>query len=123
MQQPRRWIIDFGMRSLEEAMRYPEALRIVRERVKPERDKNRRKAYRDYWWRFAEPRPKLRSRLAPLSRFIAGNAQGKRFLFVWCDSDVCPSNLTNVFTFDNDYSIGILTSSQFALRSARSAAS
>ncbi|MGI9020100.1 MAG: DNA methyltransferase [Solirubrobacterales bacterium] len=110
-QRPRRWIIDFAMRSLEEAMRYPEALRLVRDRVKPERDKNRRKAYREYWWRFAEPRPGLRAKLAPLSRFIAGNAQGKRFLFVWCDSSVCPSNLTNVFTFEDDYVMGVLTSS------------
>ena len=111
MQHPRRWIIDFGMRSLEEAMQYPEALRIVRERVKPERDKNRRKAYRDYWWRFAEPRPKLRSKLPPLARYIAGNRIGKRFLFCWTEINVCPSDLTIVFTFDRDYSIGILMSS------------
>jgi hypothetical protein len=53
----------------------------------------------------------MRQALAPLSRYIAGNAQGKRFLFVWCDSAVCPSNLTNVFAFDDDYAMGILTSS------------
>jgi hypothetical protein len=110
-QKPRRFIIDFGMRSLEEAMQFPEALRLVRERVKPTRDENNREAYRRYWWRFAEPRPKMREALGPLSRYIAGNAQGKRFLFCWVDVAVCPSNLTNVFAFDDDYSMGILTSS------------
>jgi hypothetical protein len=110
-QRPRRYIIDFGMRSLEEAMSYPEAIRLVRERVKPKRDENNREAYRRYWWRFAEPRPKMRARLAGLERYIAGNAQGKRFLFCWVDAAVCPSNLTNVFAFVDDYAMGILTSS------------
>lgn len=110
-QQPRRFIIDFGMRTLEEAMQFPEALRLVRERVKPTRDENNREAYRRYWWRFAEPRPKMRQVIEPLSRYIAGTATGKRFLFCWADSTVCPSNATNVFAFDDDYAMGVLTSS------------
>jgi hypothetical protein len=110
-QRPRRFVVDFGMRSLEEAMHYPEAIQLVRERVKPSRDHNNREAYRRYWWRFAEPRPKMRARLEGFERFVTGNAQGKRFLFCWVDSDVCPSNLTNVFAFDDDYSIGVLNSS------------
>ena len=110
-QRPRRHVIDFGMRSLEEAMSFPAAINLVRERVKPTRDANNREAYRRYWWRFAEPRPKMREALASLPRFIAGNAQGKRFLFCWADALVCPSNLTNVFAFDDDYAMGVLTSS------------
>ena len=110
-QRPRRFIIDFGMRTLEEAMQFPEALRLVRERVKPTREENNREAYRRYWWRFAEPRPKMREALGSLERYLAGNAQGKRFLFCWVDRAVCPSNLTNVFAFDDDYSMGVLTSS------------
>lgn len=110
-QQPRRYIIDFGMRTLEQAMQFPGALQLVRERVKPVRDENNREAYRRYWWRFAEPRPKMREVIEPLNRYIAGNAQGKRFLFCWVDRSVCPSNLTNVFAFADDYSMGILTSS------------
>ena len=90
-QHPRRFIIDFGMRTLEEAMQFPEALRLVRERVKPTRDENNREAYRRYWWRFAEPRPKMRNTIEPLPRYIAGNAQGKRFLFCWVDCSVCPA--------------------------------
>jgi hypothetical protein len=110
-QKPRRFIIDFGMQTLEQAMRYPQALDLVRERVKPTRDENNREAYRRYWWRFAEPRPKMRDSIKPLSRYIAGNRIGKRFLFCWADLTVCPSDLTIVFAFDDDYSIGILNSS------------
>jgi hypothetical protein len=110
-QGARRFIVDFGMRTLEEAMRYPEAIRLVRERVKPTRDENNREAYRRYWWRFAEPRPKMREAIESLPRYVAGTATGKRFLFCWAAHSVCPSNATNVFAFDDDYSMGVLTSS------------
>lgn len=109
-QRPRRWVIDFGLRELDEAMRYPAALDLVRERVKPERDKNKRKTRRERWWRWAEVAVGMRKAIAPLSRYIAGNAQGKRFLFAWQERTVCPSNLTNVFAFEDDYAIGVLTS-------------
>ncbi|HET6571456.1 MAG TPA: DNA methyltransferase [Solirubrobacterales bacterium] len=110
-QRPRRFIVDFAMRSLEEAMGFPEAIDLVRERVKPTRDQNNREAYRRYWWRFAEPRPKMRAAIAPFSRYVAGNRIGKRFLYCWTEASVCPSDLTIVFAFDDDYSIGVLMSS------------
>jgi hypothetical protein len=110
-QRPRRWIIDFASLSLEEAERFPAALEIVRERVKPTRDKNSDKRFKEFWWRFGRPRGEMRVALSGLSRYIAGTAQGKRPLFIWCDSLWCPSNLVNVFAFDEDYYLGILSSS------------
>jgi hypothetical protein len=110
-QRPSRMIIDFGHRSLEEAMEFPECLAHVSEHVKPEREKTRRKANRENWWKFAEPRRAMRSALAPLRRFIGGNRVGKRFLFSWVSTDVCPGDATNVFAFQDDYSMGILCSS------------
>ncbi len=107
---PRRWIIDFATMTLEEAMLYPAALEIVRERVKPVRDKNRRAIRRERWWLFSEPVPAMRLALDGLRRFIASNVQGKRILFAWFDAEVCPSNLTKVFAFDDDGAIGVLSS-------------
>jgi hypothetical protein len=109
-QQPTRFIIDFGLRSLEEAMRYPAALDVVRTRVKPERDTNRRAARREKWWLLGELVPAMRRALEPLERYIAGTATGKRIVFVWCDPWTCPSNATNVFAFDSDAAAGILSS-------------
>ena len=52
--------INFGVMEMEEiATKYPEALAIVRSRVKPERDLVKRQANRDRWWRYAEARPGL----------------------------------------------------------------
>lgn len=110
MQRPRRYVIDFGVLALEDAERYPAAMAIVRARVKPARDRNRDRGFREQWWRFGRPRGEMRDAIAPLERFIAGNRIGKRFLFTWQASGVCPSDLTNVFAFDTDYAMGVLTS-------------
>jgi hypothetical protein len=109
-QGPRRWIIDFGELPLERAQRYPAALTIVRARVKPKRDGNRREYYRRNWWRFGENRTGMRRALAGLARYVAGTATGKRLLLAWQDAWTCPSNATNVFAFDDDYSMGVLQS-------------
>lgn len=109
-QHPSRWIIDFGLSSLEQAKKYPEALAIVRERVKPERDDNNRETYRRYWWRLGEPRPGMRKALNEFSRWIGSLAFGKRLLLSWQDAWTCPSGKIYVFAFDDEYSMGILQS-------------
>jgi hypothetical protein len=105
-----RFIIDFGDRKLEEAMTYPAALEIVRERVKPMRDENNDERFRRFWWQFGRPRGEMRTAIGSLNRFVSGTATGKRFLFCWSDRSVCPSNASNVFAFEDDYSMGILLS-------------
>jgi hypothetical protein len=109
-QSPRRWIIDFGSMPLEQAERYPRALAIVKERVRPVRATTRRQGHQQRWWIFGEARVGMRRAIADLPRYMAGTATGKRLFLTWCDSNWCPSNLTNVFAFDDDYSFGILSS-------------
>ena len=110
-QEPRRWIIDFGTLPLEEASkRYPRALEIVRQRVKPGRDRNARKARREHWWQFGENAVGLRKAMIGLPRYIAGSRVGKRPLFVWCAPEWCPGDAVNVFALDQDYYLGVLSS-------------
>lgn len=109
-QRPSRWIIDFHFNALEDAARYPLALERVRWLVKPHRDHAKRKAYRERWWRLEEPIVAMRTALKDLSRFVACPAQAKRFFMVWCDSTWCPSNLTSVFAFGDDFAFGVLQS-------------
>lgn len=107
---PGRYIIDFGSMSLERAQEYPAAIDVVRERVKPFRDQNRDERFRRFWWRFGRPRGEMRERIDELDRIFVGTRVGKRILFAWQPVHVCPSDATNVFTFEDDYSIGVLTS-------------
>ena len=109
-QAPSRWIIDFASRPLEQAMRYPLALQIARERVQPFR-RNVRRGYRETWWLFAEPRKKMRVAIDRCTRFIGLACHGKRILFDWYDLDVLPSNAVMAFALDDDYWFGILASS------------
>lgn len=109
-QGPRRWCIDFGLRTLEEAARFSAPLHVVRRDVKPERDDNRRAAYRRRWWLFGEPCQELRTAIARLPRHIVGLSTGKRPAFAWSTPGVSMNNLTVVFAFDDDYAMGVLSS-------------
>ena len=109
-QRPGRWIIDFGHRPLELAMKYPAAIKIVRERVKPVRETNRDRFRRENWWRFGRPYTAVRDALSGLPRYIGAGRVGKRLLLTWCDAWTCPSDLVYVFAFDDDYSMGVLSS-------------
>jgi len=109
-QAPRRWIIDFAQRPLEEANTFPAAMQIVRDRVKPVRESNRRELYRRMWWTFGEPRPGMRRAIQGQARWLASLAFGKRLLLAWQDVWTCPSGKIYVFAFDDDFAMGILTS-------------
>jgi hypothetical protein len=108
-QAPSRWAIDFGVISLEAAMKYPAALDIVRERVKPERD-GKKEPYVGNWWQFNRPRPDLRVALSKVNRYIVMGRHGKRLLFVWAELRTLASDATKVFAFDDDYAMGVLSS-------------
>ncbi|MBI3271503.1 MAG: restriction endonuclease [Planctomycetes bacterium] len=70
-QSASRWVINFHDWPLERAEEHPDCMRIVREKVKPERDKNPRKPRRERWWQFAERQPALYAAIAGLERVLA----------------------------------------------------
>ncbi|MDX2025041.1 DNA methyltransferase [Microcella sp.] len=109
-QSPSRWTIDFGLRTLEEAVRFQSPMAHVRRFVKPIREKNNRKIYRDLWWLFAEPRRAMRAALDGKYRYVAVAGHAKRLTVTWQAPWTLASNATNVFAFDDDYSMGILLS-------------
>ncbi|HET7485015.1 MAG TPA: DNA methyltransferase [Solirubrobacterales bacterium] len=109
-QRPRRWVIDFGVCSLEEAEQWPRALEIVRERVKPFRDTNNDARFRENWWRFGRPRGEMRTAIGDISRYIAGTRHGIRFYFCWCQHPIMASDATNVFAFEEEFARGVLCS-------------
>jgi MmeI, target recognition domain len=67
---PSRWVIDFNDRNEAEASKYVLPFARVLEQVKPERMKNNRKVYRDYWWQYAEKRPAMRRAIADLDEVL-----------------------------------------------------
>jgi SAM-dependent methyltransferase len=115
-----QWIIDFGIERTEaESALYeaPFAYSVVT--VKPDRLKNNREAYRRFWWRFAEPRPGLRSALRPLPRFIATVAHSKHRFFVWLPVTTSPDQALITVARADDTTFGILHSRFHELWSLR----
>lgn len=109
--EPSRWIIDFGTLKLEEAMKYPKSLKVIRDKVKPGREDDPHKL--KIWWKFWRPRPQMRTALQDLDRYIVSTLTGKRLFFSWAEKAWCPSNLVGVFAFDDDYAMGVLSSYLF----------
>ena len=95
-----RYVISFGEMSLEEAEAWPDLLGIVREKVKPERDNNKRAVRKKYWWRFGETTPALYTALAPLSRCLVTSAISKHRVFAFVPSNQVYSHNTYVFPFE-----------------------
>jgi hypothetical protein len=109
-QSPSRHVVYFGTLSLEDAMKYPEALEIVRQQAREARESSRSFSRNPRWWQFLWPRPVFARQLSGMTRYIAGTATGKRILFCWCTPDVVASNSTNLFALGEDFHIAVLAS-------------
>lgn len=60
---------------------WPDLLQIIRTRVKPERDKQKRKAVRERWWQYADKRPGLTKALKGVDRAIVIAITSRTFAF------------------------------------------
>ena len=104
-------VIDlFGLTSEEVLKRYPEVYQRVSDRVKPERDQNRRRTYSENWRIFGEPRAAFRPALEGLSRYISTVETAKHRIFVFLDANFLPDNKLINFAFSDAFSLGVLSS-------------
>lgn len=104
-------VIDlFGLSVDEVRERYPSVYQWVLERVKPERDNNKREVRRRNWWLFGETNPKLRHQLAGLPRYIATVETTKHRLFTFLDEEILPDNMLVNIAVDNPVMLGVLSS-------------
>lgn len=105
------YVIDFGLREHSEVREHPVLYDVVRDRVKPQRDANKRRSYREYWWRFGEPRVTLREALDGLPSYIATPYVSKHRFFVLLDAGVAPDEKVVCIASNDPFVIGVLSSS------------
>ncbi len=106
------WIIDFGVDMPQsEAALYEAPFEYIREKVKPNRINNAMPWRAENWWLHGYPATTMRSSLAPLKRYIATPKVSKHRFFVWLTRDMLPSNLIIAIARDDDYMLGVLSSS------------
>lgn len=104
-------VIDaFGLTAEELRDKYGEVYQWLLQKVKPERDLNKREVRRKNWWLFGETNPKLRDQLSKLKRYIATVETTKHRTFQFLDNDILPDNMLVNIAVDNAYLLGVLSS-------------
>jgi len=122
-QSPSRWAINFKDWALDAdhddpkkpkgapyAADYPDCLAIVREKVKPERDKNNRKERREKWWQYAEKCPALYGAIEGCDRVLVFTQTSKTKYPAFIPiGDIYDQKLV-VITLSNDSTFALLCS-------------
>lgn len=124
---PSRWIISFRMWPLNRdtappnylgpvAADYPDCLRIVEERVKPERlaypaDSSWNRSLREKWWQFGLPRPALMEGIENLDRVLVRSRVSKMHAVIFAPTKFVFSDGVTVFFLDGNEHFAILQSS------------
>ncbi|MFF3467613.1 Eco57I restriction-modification methylase domain-containing protein [Streptomyces sp. NPDC002619] len=107
-----RWVINFRDWPEEQAKEYSDLYAILESEVKPEREKNNRKVYRDYWWQYAEKRPALIRSTAGLDRVLVIARVSNTVLPVFVPVGQVASEQTITFATDRAGDLALLSSSQ-----------
>lgn len=105
-----RRAINFFDWSLERSESYSDCMKIIREKVKPERDRVERKARRERWWQFAERAPGLYSAIEGMQRVLAISSTSKVVQPIFVATGQVFSHALSVFAYDDDFHFGVLSS-------------
>lgn len=106
-----RWVVDFtDAPSKDDAMLYQAPFERVEAVVKPARLSAREERTRDQYWLFQRARPKLRSKIAPLQRYLLTPESSEHRVFVWADPRSIPVGSLFAFAKEDDEFFGILQS-------------
>lgn len=106
------YVIDFYGFDLQEIFkRYPNIYQHLLNTVKPYREVNRNKKFREEWWVIGHPRPIFREFTEGLSRYIVTSETSKHRFFSFYPSRILPESTLVTFGFYDAYQLGILSSS------------
>ncbi len=104
-QRHRRFVIDFGDVTEEEARNWPDLYRIVESKVKPERAKLTDNAdgrkRKKYWWQWGRSTPTLDEARAGLSRVLMHPFYSANLAFAFVGSEVIVASPHPVFAVES----------------------
>jgi len=118
-----RYIIDFGERSILEASMFPKTLEVLKTRVLPDwqrgadseradtgKESGEHQDRLETWWILKRRRSGLLAAIAAKKRYVVCSRVTKRPVFAFVCASVRPDSSLTCFTFNDDYSFGILQS-------------
>ena len=94
---PSRWVINFFDWNFERSNSYADCMKILTQRVKPERDiiVARGKQIHEYdYWKFWDKRPALYKAIAPLKRVLFHGFTSKYVCFAFASKDIVYAHLS-----------------------------
>jgi len=87
IQEHHRYVINFEQMSLYEAEQWPDLIQIVRDKVKPERDRLRNnpdgRRRKQFWWQFGRYTPALFDAIRPLPRCLVCSRVSKHLILTF----------------------------------------
>ncbi len=105
------YVIDlFGVTLDKLKVEFPNLYQYLLDFAKPERDQNRNKLFRDFWWIIGHPRPQFREATNGLRRYIAIPETAKHQSFGFIETDIVPDSTLVTFAFADAYFLGVLSS-------------
>ena len=109
--RPRHVVDLFGLTEDEARIRFPALYQHTLVNVRPARQVNRDRGFRERWWLFGRPRPEMRDALRGLQRFIATSevARHRTFTFLSWPDDL-PDGSVMVIASDDAFILGVLQS-------------
>lgn len=115
-QRPSRWVICFFDWPLEVAQQYPDLLRIVAQRVKPERERLRddvaiQRKRKQFWWHYGSPAVQLYQAIAGLPRVLVRSQVSDQHMVVFVPNGWIYDQKLVVFAWDDYYHFSIIQSS------------
>jgi hypothetical protein len=105
-----RYVINFFDLEEEKAWQYLDLMQIVKDKVKPERDVQKRDALRLKWWQYAEKRPGLVKAIAPLERVLVISRVAQHWGFTFLPKAIVYSDSLVVIANSEYSSLSILQS-------------
>lgn len=96
-QSPSRFTINFHDWSLERASQYVQCMDIVKEKVKPQREKLKMKSRREYWWLFGAPASSLYEAIDGQAKVLAAPIVSKYVNFAFIPNGSVFSGMLVVF--------------------------
>jgi len=109
-QKSDRYAICFHDWSLEKAKAYPDLIKIVEARVKPQRDRVNRERNRKKWWLYGEYRRGMRDAIYPLDSAIVRSAVSELHMLSFVSTEQILSCKLVVFAYDDHFHFSLLQS-------------
>jgi len=105
------YVVDFaGLSEAEARQRYPACYQHLLAAVKPERDRNRDRSFRERWWLFGRVRPQIRDFTSDVSRYIATTETAKHRIFQFLPAKAVPDHMVIAIGSGDAFHLGVLSS-------------